>query len=124
MPSLAKPSPPKSPAPASGPERWVTDAGARDVARLDIPSDAYRDRTFEVSCSFFVSHVGAGGATHALHILVNGVQDSLDYRFRRSVPMGQPLRLTATTSVSRPGASAWSSRPKKPERIAPIHEPP
>ena len=30
------------------PEHWSAHAGTRDVARLDIPPDAYRDRTFEV----------------------------------------------------------------------------
>jgi len=98
--------------PASQPERWSVDAGSDDVARLDIPGHLERERRFEVSCSFTVSRVGGGDAWHELRLLVNGVQewsrrlpthegehDSLDFRFQRSVPVGEPLRLTATTAV-------------------------
>jgi len=97
--------------PAAQPERWSVDAGSADVARLDIPGHAERERRFEVSCSFLVAYAG-GEAWHELRLLVNGVHewsrrvpthegahDSLDFRLRRSVPVGEPLRLTATTAV-------------------------
>jgi hypothetical protein len=110
---MTPPSPrPIAAKPASQPERWQVDAGAADVARLDIPGHAERERRFEVSCSFFVAHAGGGEAWHELRLLVNGVhewsrrvpthegrQDSLDFRFQRVVPVGEPLRLTATTAV-------------------------
>lgn len=97
-----------------GREHWSVDAGARDVATLDIPADAHRERVFEIDCRFVVRALGDGrSATHALRVLVDGAQewarradtanpgatDSLEYRFRRRVPSGQPLRLVATTEV-------------------------
>lgn len=94
------------------PERWEIDAGTGDVAHLDIPADAVRDRDFEVSCSFVVAHQGGEDASHALRVLVDGrqqwsrdvpthpgAQDSLDVSFRRSVPAGVPMRITAIGSA-------------------------
>ena len=111
MPSTVR-SPLQHVSPTSTPERWETDAGDADVARLNIPDDPRRDRTFEVSCSFTVAPIGTGESTHGLRLLVNGAQewsrdvrthagerDSLDYRFKRTLPAGQPLRVNATTSV-------------------------
>lgn len=96
-----------------GPERWSASAGARDVVRLDIPADAQRERTFEIFCRLVVSNkAGRTDATHAMRVLVDGAlewsrsmpthangEDSLDLRLRRSVPVGRPLRLTATCEL-------------------------
>lgn len=89
-------------------EHWSVDAADGDVAQLDIPADLERERVFEIYCRFAVRHKGRAEASHALRVLVNsalewsrrvqthpGADDSLDYRFRRTVPSGQPLRLTA-----------------------------
>ena len=95
------------------PERWSASAGARDVVRLDIPADAQRERTFEIFCRLVVSNKAARtDATHAMRVLVNGAlewerkqpthtrgDDSLDLRLRRSVPVGRPLRITATCEL-------------------------
>jgi hypothetical protein len=100
----------------TSPEHWTVDAGESDVAQLDIPPDARRDRRFEISCHFTVSlsrDATPDAAWHALTLRVNGVQawsrridtspggDSLDYRFRRTVEAGERLRLVATTQVHR-----------------------
>ena len=58
------------------------------------------------------SALAAGTASHALRVLVDGAhewsrqvptdaggRDSLDVRFRRTVPVGQPLRLTAIAQI-------------------------
>lgn len=95
-------------------EHWSAEAPPGDVAQLDIPADASRERSFEVYCSFAVAHPGAGEAWHGLRVLVNGAQewsrriatdpggrDTLDLRFRREVPVGRPLRLTAIGEVGR-----------------------
>ena len=94
------------------PERWSVESARDLVARLDIPPHATRERRFEVYCSFRVAHPGTGSASHALRVLVDGAhewsrrvptdaggRDSLDVRFRRTVPVGQPLRLTAIAEV-------------------------
>ncbi|PPE70660.1 hypothetical protein IS481_08995 [Caldimonas thermodepolymerans] len=95
----------------SVPEHWETDAGSGDVAHLDIPADAVRDRLFEVSCTFVVTHRGDAPARHGLRVLVDGRhqwsrevpthpgQDTLDVSFRCPVPVGSPLRITAIGSV-------------------------
>ena len=98
--------------PETRPERWSVETARDGVARLDIPPHATRERRFEVYCSFRVAHPGAGAASHALRVLVDGAhewsrrvptdaggRDSLDVRFRRTVPVGQPLRLTAIAEV-------------------------
>ena len=95
------------------PEHWSAHAGTRDVARLDIPPDAHRDRSFEIFVSLAVhNRAERSGATHGLRVLVNGALewqrtvpthpgpgDTLDLRLTRTVPLGQPLRLTATSEV-------------------------
>lgn len=105
---------PPKPKPGTQPEHWSASAGTRDVARLDIPPDAHRDRTFEVFVSLAVHNRAERlGATHALRVLVNGALewqrtvpthpgpgDTLDLRLKRVVPLGQPLRLTATSEVA------------------------
>lgn len=95
-------------------ERWAVEREAGDVARLDIPAHASREREFEIFCSFAVAHPGDGVAHHALRVLVDGAQewsrrvatdpgarDTLEVRLRRSVPIGRPLRLTAIAAVER-----------------------
>jgi hypothetical protein len=95
------------------PEHWQTDAGERDVAVLTIPPDAQRDRRFDVFCRFVVSARDDARAQHAMRVEVDGAlewtrrlptgnpghTDSLDYRFRRSVPAGQALRIVVKTEV-------------------------
>lgn len=95
------------------PERWAADSGHRDVAKLDIPADAQRERHFEIFCHLVVSNRAARtDATHGLRVLVNGAlewartvptqvdgTDSLDLRLRRSVPVGRPLRVTASCEL-------------------------
>jgi hypothetical protein len=97
------------------PEHWETDAGDQGVAHLDIPADAFRDRTFEVAVDFSVVALpDAEAPWHELRVLVNGALqwsrrvpthpeggDSLDYRMRRTIPSGEPLRVTAVTEAHR-----------------------
>jgi hypothetical protein len=95
-------------------ERWSVESRSGDVARLDIPAHASRERSFEIFCSFVVAHPGSGVARHGLRVLVDGAQqwarrvetdaggrDTLDLRFRRDVAVGRPLRLTAIAEVDR-----------------------
>jgi len=94
-------------------EHWEVSACDTGVAHLDIPPHAQRDRTFEVSVDFTVRALP--GHEHPwleLRVLLNGAKqwarriptqrdgtDSLDYRVRCPVPLGQPLRITAATEV-------------------------
>lgn len=101
------------PGPPARPEQWAVDAGPGDVAQLQIPPDARRDRHFEVFCSQRVkAFAEADEAWHRLKVLVNGRlhwtrqldthrgdADSLDYRFRYTVPVGESLRVVATSQV-------------------------
>jgi len=93
-------------------ERWQIDAGDRAVARLDIPPHAARDRVFEIDVRFVVKAGAGAGPRHGLRVLVDGAQewarqvdtsrdgeDSLEWRQRRRVPLGQPLRIQALTEV-------------------------
>ncbi len=94
------------------PERWQVDAGDRSIARLDVPPHASRERDFEIDISFVV-RAGAGARPqHGLRVLVNGAQewsrrlptapggdDSLEWRQRRRVPVGEALRIQALTEV-------------------------
>lgn len=95
------------------PEHWEADVGDEGAAHLDIPADAVRDRTFEVTVDWTVKAVpGADAPWHAMRVLLDGAQqwsrrvpthpdagDSLDYRVRCTVPAGLPLRVTAATEV-------------------------
>ena len=95
------------------PERWSANSGHRDVAKLDIPADAMRERTFEIFIRLVVANKAArNDATHGMKVLVDGAlewsrsvstqvdaTDSLDLRLRRTVPVGRPLRLTATSEL-------------------------
>lgn len=96
-------------------EHWAADAGSRDVAALHIPPHAQRERSFEIFCRLEVANrSGHADATHGLRVLVDGAlawsrevptdaggADSLDFRLRRSVPAGQPLRVTASATTRR-----------------------
>jgi len=98
---------------ASSPEHWSADAGHRDVARLDIPADAQHERHFEIFCRLVASNkAGRADAAHGMRVLVNGAlewarsvptpadgTDSLDLRLRRTVPVGQALRVTASAEL-------------------------
>ncbi|HWH84629.1 MAG TPA: hypothetical protein VNU71_20565 [Burkholderiaceae bacterium] len=91
------------------PERWSAEAGARDVAKLDIPADALRERRFEITVRLVVANpAGRDDASHGLRVLIDGAlewsrrvptdpgaSDSLDWRVERAVPAGRPLRLSA-----------------------------
>jgi hypothetical protein len=92
-------------------EHWSVESRG-DVAHLDIPPDALHERSFEIDCSYAVMHRDAGPAVHALRVLVdgahewsrrvpthNGARDSLDVRFRRTVPAGRALRISAIGSA-------------------------
>jgi hypothetical protein len=95
------------------PERWRTDAGDAATATLTIPADARRERNFEIACAVTVSVPDpAPGAWLQMTVLANGTQqwrrrdqahnpgawDGLDYRLRRSVPVGQALRITVSVA--------------------------
>jgi len=96
-------------------EHWFADAGGRDVAALVIPPHAQSERSFEIFCRLEVSNKGGhADAAHALRVLVDGVlewsrnvpthaggNDSLDLRLRRTVPTGQPLRVTVSAETRR-----------------------
>jgi hypothetical protein len=102
-----------SPTPRRKPERWNADSGQRDVVKLDIPADATRERSFEIDVRLVVANKsGRPDATHALRVLVDGAlewsrtapthadgPDSLDLRLRRTVPVGRPLRLSASCEL-------------------------
>ena len=96
----------------TSPERWSLDAADRAVGKLDIPPHAVRERIFEIDVRFVVKAGGGASPTHALRVLVNGAQqwsrqvstaaggdDSLEWRQRRTVPVGQSLRVQALTEV-------------------------
>lgn len=92
------------------PERWALDAGDAPSATLVVPADALRERRFEIACATVVARPADGGAAawHQMTVLADGDQqwkrrvptenpgawDGLDYRFSRTVPAGQPLRIT------------------------------
>ena len=96
-------------------EHWVEDGGDAAEALLVVPPDARRERRFEISIAFSVRCPDdLHGAWHELQVLADGKQlwhrriatsnagssDSLDYRFSRSVPVGQALRVLARGAVS------------------------
>jgi hypothetical protein len=102
------------------PEHWSVQARGPDVARLEIPADAHRERSFEIYCRLVAAaQSGRADATHGMRLLVNGAlewsrtaatpehgADSLELRLRRTVPVGQALRLVATCELR--GASRLS----------------
>ena len=101
---------------ATVPERWVIDGGDSAVATLLIPPDARVERCFEIACAMTVvlpADADAADAWHQMTVQANGTEqwrrqvpthnpgqfDGLDYRFRRSVPVGQSLRITVATGT-------------------------
>ena len=107
--------PDPSPTPTSSiPERWALAAGDAATATLHIPADAQRERRFEIACAVTVA-VPADAPPAAwlqLAVVANGAQqwrrrlpahnrgafDGLDYRFSRSVPVGQALHITVAVA--------------------------
>ena len=101
----------KTPAPSTAPrERWSHSAGDAALATLVIPPHATRERRFEVSVAMTVrvpADAAPGSCWHEMSVAANGAQqwrrrlpshnagsfDGLDYRFTRSVPVGEALRL-------------------------------
>jgi hypothetical protein len=94
------------------PERWRVDAADRAIAKLDVPPHATRERDFEIDVRFVVKAGAGREPQHGLRVLVNGAQewarrlptsrdgeDSLEWRQRRRVPVGEPLRVQALTEV-------------------------
>lgn len=95
------------------PERWTLSAGDAATATLTIPADAKRERRFEIACAVTVG-VPEGGGWLQVTVQANGAKewqrripahnpgqwDGLDYRFRRSVPVAQTLRVTVTVAGS------------------------
>ena len=112
---------PKAPAPFSTsantpPERWSHRARDAALATLVIPPHATRERRFEVSVAMTVkvpADAAEGSCWHEMSVAANGAQqwrrrvpshnagsfDGLDYRFTRSVPVGQALRLVVAVQA-------------------------
>ena len=93
-------------------ERWAVDAGAADIATLDIPPSAHRRRVFAIDVRFVVrAPAAATGAWQALSVELDGVRewsrridthgqtDALDYHCRRVLEVGQALRVRALTKL-------------------------
>lgn len=96
----------------NSPERWRVDVADRAIARLDVPPHASRERVFEIDVRFVVKAGAGRSPQHGLRVLVDGAQewarrvptarggdDSLEWRQRRTVGVGQPLRIQALTEV-------------------------
>lgn len=91
-------------------ERWHVDAGDAALATLHIPADAQRERRFEIACAMTVKVTDGATAWHEMTVLANGAQqwkrritshggvDGLDYRFARSVAVGQSLVLKVSVA--------------------------
>jgi hypothetical protein len=114
----AQPKPGATAVAAPTAERWLLQAGDVATATLLIPPDAARTRRFEIACAMTVTvpAAAAHGATtapwHQMTVLANGTRqwqrqepsanagawDGLDYRFTRSVPVGQALRVTVNVA--------------------------
>lgn len=96
------------------PERWALVAGDAAVATLTLPADAKRVRRFEIACAITVAvpEQAPPDAWLQLTVQANGAQqwcrrvpahnpgefDGLDFRFARSVPVGQALRITVAVA--------------------------
>ncbi len=96
------------------PERWSITAGDAATATLLIPADARRERRFEIACAATVQlREPAPGAWHQMTVLADGAQqwqrrepthspgafDGLDFRFSRTVPVGQALRVQVSVAT-------------------------
>jgi len=94
------------------PERWAVQLGDAGVAQLEIPADEKRERQFEIAVAMTVRALdGADSPWHELRVYLDGELqwqrrintaqpspfDGLDFRMRRSAPVGRPLRVLATT---------------------------
>ncbi len=91
-------------------------AGDAPQATLRIPADAVRERRFEIACAMTVRAPAdeAVPAWHQMTVHADGQQqwsrrvpthnpgsfDGLDFRFRRSVPLGQELRVSVTVTCA------------------------
>ena len=99
--------------PSTEPEHWSLAAGDAATATLNIPADAKRQRRFEIACAVTVGvPEDAPGAWLQMTVQANGAEqwkrrvaahnpgayDGLDYRFARSVPVAQALRITVTVA--------------------------
>lgn len=98
---------------SSTPERWTLDGGDAPSAVLHIPADEGRERRFEIACAVTVG-VPADAAEPWLQmrVLANGEQqwqrrvpahnpgawDGLDYRFSRTIAVGETLRVQVAVS--------------------------
>ena len=95
-------------------EHWQADAADAPGTVLTIPPDAKRERVFEIAITVVVGvpadakapwlqvTVQANGAQQwqrRVHAHNPGQHDGLDYRFRRSVPVAQTLRLQVAVGV-------------------------
>ena len=95
------------------PERWQLSAGDAASATLTIPADAGRERRFEIACAITVAvPADAAAPWHQMTVQANGAQqwrrreashnpgefDGLDYHFRRTVPVGQALRISVAVA--------------------------
>ncbi len=94
------------------PEHWQLSATDAATATLVIPADARRVRRFEIACAITVAVPEQGACWHQMTVQANGSQlwrrredshnpgawDGLDYRFSRSVPVGQALRVTVAVA--------------------------
>jgi hypothetical protein len=103
--------PPKHPAPK--PERWTLSAGDAGTATLTIPADARRERRFEIACAATVGvPEGSSSGWLQMTVQINGAKewqrrtpahnpgawDGLDYRFSRTVPVAQTLRVAVSVT--------------------------
>ena len=97
----------------NSPERWQLSAGDAATATLTIPADAKHERRFEIACAITVGVPDpAGTGWLQMTVQANGTQqwrrrgpahnpgawDGLDYRFRRTVPVGQALRISVAVA--------------------------
>ena len=102
----------RKPGSAPAPERWAVKVADAPNARLEIPADLKRERTFEISIAFTVSVVeGADSPWHELRVFADGqaqwkrriataqpaADDGLETRFRRTLAPGRRLSLLAET---------------------------
>lgn len=99
---------------SDSPERWSRDAGAADIAMLNIPASAQRRRVFEIDVRFVVRTTAeASDPWHELTVELDGKRqwqrriptsnlgstDTLDYRCRADLGVGQALRVRAIGKV-------------------------
>jgi hypothetical protein len=98
---------------AAAPEHWSLRAADVATATLLIPADARRERRFEIACAITVAApADTAAAWHQMTVQANGTRqwqrrvpthnpgawDGLDYRFSRSVAVGQTLRVTVSVA--------------------------